>query len=127
MPSHFDRLGGEPPLRALIERFVARVVGDPMIGFFFASVDRLRLNELEYQFAAAHLGADVVYTGRALDQAHKRHRIFSGQFNRRLRLLDQVLGEQRVPDDIRSAWLAHNESLRAQITVDGTGECGSGS
>lgn len=125
MTTHFDRLGGEEPLRDLCRRFVERVVHDPMIGFFFRAVDRERLAELEYQFAAGHLGGAVNYQGRALDQAHRRHRIFSGQFNRRLRLLDQVLLEREVPADIRSAWLAHNESLRGLITADGNGDCGS--
>ncbi len=98
-----------------------------MIGFFFRTTNVGRLREFEYQFAAGHLGGAVPYLGRPLDQAHRAHRIFSGQFNRRLRILEQVLAESSVPDDIRAAWISHNETLRPLITADGTGECGSGS
>ena len=87
-----------------------------MIGFFFRSVDRARLKELEYQFAAEHLGGAVRYTGRPVAQTHQRHAIFGGQFDRRLRLLDNLLRERQVPESVRVAWLSHNESLRTAIT-----------
>jgi len=117
----FEELGGEGPLRELVNCFVDRVVGDTMIGFFFRKVDVTRLRELEYQFAAQHLGGPVVYQGRPLRAAHASSGIFGGQFDRRLRILDQVLVERDVSPRVRRAWLAHDESLRAVIT--GGNEC----
>jgi truncated hemoglobin YjbI len=110
-------------LQGIIEDFVARVTGDVMIGFFFRAVDRARLAELEVQFAAAHLGGPSKYEGRPLSVAHSPHRIMGGQFNRRLRILDQTLRDHGVADDIRQAWLSHNEQLRSQITRDRSDEC----
>jgi hemoglobin len=122
-PSAYERLGGEEKLRAIVGDFVDRVMRDMMIGFFFRQVDKQRLTELELQFASGHLGGPSRYQGRPLRAAHGPHPVMGGHFNRRLRLLDQTLRDHSVPDDIRTAWLSHNESLRSHITKDALGEC----
>lgn len=121
--SGYERLGGEAALRAIIDDFVERVTTDMMIGFLFRAVDKQRLKELEFQFASRHLGGPHRYEGRPLTEAHKAHPIMGGQFNRRLRLLDQTLQDHGAPLEVRSLWLAHNEKLRSQITRDAPDEC----
>src|SRR3954464_7672133 len=71
----FEDLGGEAALRPIIDRFVDRVFDDVMIGFFFRNARRERVKAMEYEFAAKHLGADIEYTGRPLDAAHRAHPI----------------------------------------------------
>jgi truncated hemoglobin YjbI len=110
-------------LRAIMRVFVDRVFSDVMIGFFFRDANRERIGELEYQHAAAFLGAAVAYGGRPLDAAHRPHRIMGGHFERRREILRQVLVEHGVPDDVRQAWLAHTESLRPLVTGDSGSEC----
>ena len=122
-PSSFNRLGGPTGLRTIVDDFVDRVTRDMMIGFFFRAVNKDRLKELEYQFAAAHLGGPSAYEGRPLPQAHGPHRIMGGQFNRRLKILEDTLRAHHVDSDIVAEWLAHNEALRAQITRDQSDEC----
>jgi hypothetical protein len=46
-----------------------------------------------------------------------------GQFARRLQLLRNVFAAHQVPEDVQLAFLAHNESLREQITNQDLGEC----
>lgn len=121
--SLFEELGGEEPLRRIIDAFIDRVFADRMIGFFFRDADRQRIKELEYQLTAKFLGADVEYRGRPLDQAHARHPIMGGQFMRRLQILRETLEEFGVPPRVREAWLAHNESLRPLITRDSGSDC----
>ena len=123
MDTMFERIGGEPALRAIIDDFVDRVMDDIMIGFFFRAVDRKRLKQLEYQHAAEHLGGPVKYEGRPLRQAHAQHRIMGGQFARRKELLRKTLVAHAVPDEIVAAWLAHVESLREQVTAEPDGQC----
>ncbi|HMI91592.1 MAG TPA: group 1 truncated hemoglobin [Polyangiales bacterium] len=123
MATMFERIGGEAALRAIVDDFVDRIVDDIMIGFFFRGVDRARLKQLEYQHAAEHLGGPVRYEGRPLRQAHAKHRIMGGQFARRKELLRKTLVTHAVPDEIASAWLAHVESLRAQVTTEPDGQC----
>ena len=112
----YEQMGGEGKVRAIIEQFVDRMVDDVMIGFFFRKVNVRRLKELEFQHAAAFLGGPVAYEGRPLPAAHGPHKIQGGQFARRIHMLRQVLQEQQVPAAVVEAWLAHQESLRAQIT-----------
>jgi hemoglobin len=124
MSTRFESLGGEPALRAIIRDFVGRMTTDPMIGFFFARVDRARLEQMEFEHAAEFLGAPGIrYSGRPLRQAHAAHRIFGGHFARRKEILRQVLVKHGVPDAIRRAWLDHVESLRGEITPDAGSEC----
>ena len=115
MATLFEQLGGEPVLLAIIERFVDRVVQDPMIGFFFRRTNRQRLRAKEYEFAAQHLGAGSVYTGRPIDQVHAPHPIRNGLFMRRLQLLKETLEEFSVPEAVRNHWLSHTESLRSAV------------
>ena len=119
----YERIGGEPGLRAIIEDFVDRMFDDIMIGFFFRGVDRRRIKELEFQHAAEHLGGPLRYRGRPLPEAHSKHRILGGQFARRKELLRQTLADHGAPPDVAEAWLGHTESLRALITGDQAGQC----
>lgn len=123
MSSLFDDLGGEPALRQIIDRFVDRVFDDVMIGFFFRNARRERIKQKEYEFAAHHLGADIEYTGRAIDEAHRAHPIMGGQFARRLMILKETLEAAGVPEHVKQHWLAHTESLRPLVTADAGREC----
>lgn len=119
----FETLGGEPVLRRIVNRFVDRIFDDVMIGYLFRAADRERVKAKEYELAAAQLGADVVYTGRPLAEAHRPHRIKGGEFMRRLQILKDVLAEEQVPEAVVAHWLRHTESLRAAVTVSGPDEC----
>jgi hemoglobin len=122
-PSAYERIGGEPALRAIIDEFVDRMFADVMIGFFFRKVSRERIKAMELEHAAEHLGGPVRYSGRPLRDAHRPHRIMGGQFARRSKILSDVLVKHGVPADIRDAWLAHVESLRGEVTSDPGSEC----
>lgn len=123
MSTLFEDLGGEPALRQIIDRFVDRVFDDVMIGFFFRNARRERIKQKEYEHAAQHLGADVEYTGRPLDEAHRAHPIMGGQFARRLMILKETLEAAGVPEHVKRHWLAHTESLRPLVTADSGREC----
>ncbi|HET9933811.1 MAG TPA: group 1 truncated hemoglobin [Polyangiaceae bacterium] len=118
--SLFAELGGEPALRRIIDTFVDRVFDDIMIGFLFQRANRERIKEKEFEFAAEFLGAPVEYSGRSLEDAHRRHRIFDGQFQRRLTILRNTLDELSAPARVRDALLAHTVSLRARVVA---GDC----
>lgn len=126
MTTYFEQIGGEIALSAIIDEFVERVCGDTMIGFLFARVNRARLKRMEYEHAAAFLGADVKYTGRDMREAHQRHPIMGGHFGRRRQILKTTLERHGVPPHIIEAWLAHQDALRDQITSDNLNECNDG-
>ena len=120
--SLFEQLGGEPKLRAIVDDFVDRCFGDMMIGFLFTR-ERARIKRFEYEHAAHHLGAPIEYGGKALDQAHRAHRIFGGQFDRRRQLLLQTLRDHDAPNEVVDHWISHQDSLRALITNDADSNC----
>ena len=119
----FDRLGGEPKLRAIIETFIDKVFDDRMIGFFFRNSSRERIKSMEYQLAASFLGAAIQYQGRPLDKVHAKHPIMGGQFARRRQILKETLELYQVPVEIKEAWLAHTDRLRPLITPDQGSDC----
>jgi hemoglobin len=121
--TYFEQIGGDLKLLAIIDDFVERVCADTMIGFFFSRVDRARLKRLEYEHAAHFLGADIAYTGRALNDAHRRHPILGGHFARRRQILKQTLERHGVPPVILEAWLAHQDALKAEVTPDDVTQC----
>ncbi len=121
--SYFEDIGGEFALSAIIDDFVERICSDTMIGFFFGRVSRARLKRMEYEHAAEFLGADIVYSGRTMRDAHARHPIMGGHFARRRQILKNTLERHGVPAHIIDAWLAHQDALREQVTTDPVGQC----
>jgi hemoglobin len=121
--TQFEQLGGELAVRRIVGDFIDRVFADRMIGFFFRNADKERIKELEYQLAAAFLGAAVKYQGRPLGQAHAKHPIMGGHFARRKQILKETLVDHRVPESIKAAWLEHTENLRALITAQTGSDC----
>lgn len=122
--SDFETIGGHEALQKIMDDFVGRVFDDVMIGFFFRNASRERVAKMEALFAAKLLGAkDVHYTGKSIRDAHAKHPIMGGQFMRRQVILRQTLNDHGVSDEIIERWLAHNESLRSQVTGDRAGHC----
>jgi hemoglobin len=121
--SLYEQLGGESKLREVIDAFVDRVFDDLMIGFFFASADKARIKQFEFQHASELLGGPAAYAGRPLRQAHAAHPIRGGHFARRMEILRQVLAAHGVPPEVQQHWIDHDLALAGQITGDGVGEC----
>lgn len=120
--SDFERIGGERALRAIISDFVGRCYSDIMIGYLFRRADRERIERFEYELMADHLGGGVAYAGRPLAEAHGKHGILGGQFDRRWRLLDETLVAHGVPTDVRERIRQWQEALRPLVTMDRDGK-----
>jgi hemoglobin len=114
-PLH-ERAGGAQRLRRILVDFYDRVFADVMIGFLFRGKDRTRLVEKELELTLAAMGAEVGYTGRPLREAHAAVPILGGHFDRRQQILRETCDDQGLPAEVRDFWLAHNESLREQVT-----------
>ena len=115
----FERAGGEPVVRAVVDTFVDRAFDDRIIGFLFAGKDRDRVKRHEYEHAAGSLGAPVAYEGRPIVALHKALRINGGQFRRRLALLKQAIEATNIPPDVGELWLDGQRRMERAIT-DGT-------
>jgi truncated hemoglobin YjbI len=110
----------EEKLAQIIDTLITKMAKDMMIGFHFVKVDLSRLRELELQHARDALFGTTSYEGRPIQQAHKAHRVFGGSFDRRIKLLSDILIAHEVDEDIRAYWIAHQQRFRAQVVQ---GDC----
>lgn len=123
MAALYDKIGGDA-LRAVVTEFYRRIFADTMIGFLFHGKDRQRLIDKEWEFTANLLGAPgVKYTGRPMRKAHAASPILGGHFERRLKILRDVLAEHAIDPEVQAAWIDHTLALRNQITGDRGSEC----
>jgi hemoglobin len=115
-----EALGGEERFEALITRFYDRLFVDPMIGFFFAGKDKRHLVVSQMAYLQAHLGdRRGVYEGPSIRASHAHLPILVGHFDRRHKILVEVLDEFAVADPARKAWLELDASLRDFVVRTG--------
>lgn len=119
MTSLYDAIGGEAVVRALLTTLYVRIFADPMIGFLFAGKDRARIVEQQVAFTCRFLGGPQRYEGKPLPEAHAALPLLPGHFDRRHRLLSEVLDEAGVADEVKRVWLRIDESLRPSVLAAG--------
>jgi truncated hemoglobin YjbI len=68
--SLYDRLGGALAVQAATELFYRKVLADPLLSGYFATVDMRRQLEMQEAFLTMAFGGPNHYTGRDLRSAH---------------------------------------------------------
>jgi truncated hemoglobin YjbI len=111
----YELAGGEAGVRAILERLYDRAFEDPIIGFLFVGKDKARIVEEQVAFTAGLLDGPRCYKGRPLPEAHAHLPLLPGHFDRRHRLLEEVLDERRVHESVRRRWLDVDEGLRGSV------------
>jgi methyl-accepting chemotaxis protein len=79
--SLYDRLGGEPAIRATVAEFYQRVLADPLLAPFFKAKQMKNLEENQVAFFTTALGGPKIYTGKSMKEAHQRLKIHSEHFD----------------------------------------------
>ena len=101
--SAFERVGGAPAVKAVVDRFYERVLADNDLSEYFASMDAAGMTQLKRHQAAMIsqvLGGPREYTGRDLADAHRALDISALHYRRVSHLLVGTLWEYDVPEDI---------------------------
>ena len=107
-------------LQAILLRFYERMAADLMIGFFFSGKDLPHIAAQQGAFLARALGLAASYSGKAPADAHNAlPPILPGHFDRRLRLLEETLQEEGLPEDAIQAWLGFENAFRKSIVTNG--------
>ncbi len=83
MSSLYERLGGEPAIRAAVETFYRKMLVDDRVGRFFDSVDMDGQIEKQAAFLTMAFGGPAEYSGKDLAEGHAH-------------LLSQGLGDEHV-------------------------------
>jgi hemoglobin len=119
MTTPYDAIGGESKVRAILQSLYDKLFVDPMLSFLFDGKNKDQIVEQQVAFTCAFLGGPQKYAGKPLPLAHSALPLLQGHFDRRHRLLEQVLTEQQVNLDVRRAWLRIDESLRSSVLAAG--------
>jgi len=93
----YERIGGQPAVGELIDRFYAKVVADPQLAPFFAHTALDKLRAMQREFFAAALDGPQDYSGLSLAQAHAGRGISSNDFSRYVSHLLETLNELGLP------------------------------
>ena len=96
----YDQLGGEASIKAAVEAFYERVLGDPLLQPFFANVDMALQKRKQVEFLSQALGGPVSYRGPNMKQAHAHLPIEERHFMRVAEHLVHTLQALNVPQTL---------------------------
>lgn len=100
--SDYERIGGAPAVRQVVQRFYDRVLADEDLAGFFTGVDMTGLKRHQAQMISHVLGGPVAYEGRELRAAHAGMAIEPGHFAAVVDHLVAALDEAGAPPDVVS-------------------------
>jgi len=113
--SLYERVGGDPAIRAVMEGLYARIVGDPELAPIFERVNIERHSRRAAAFVAAATGGPTPWAGRDMETAHRALHVTNEQFDRVAVHLNDTLAAMSVPEPLAGELLILVGSLRAQI------------
>ncbi len=111
----YERIGGEAAVRAAVDRFYERILADPELKGFFATVSMPRLKAHQLAFLSQVLGGPRQYSGASMRDAHSRLAIEQRHFDGVAVHLVETLRELNLPEEIITAIAAALTPLSAQI------------
>ncbi len=114
-PTLYQRLGGQPAVRMVVDTFVTRVVADTRINAFFRGIDVDTFKQLLAEQICQASGGPCIYSGRPMDRAHKGMHITNAQFDALVEDLSGALDANHVGATEKSQLLAILGGLRGQI------------
>jgi truncated hemoglobin YjbI len=116
----YQRLGGEAGLEKILKAFYHRMADDILIGYFFAGKDLEHIALQQKQFLMKAMGATRSYGGKAPAQAHTQlPMILTGHFDRRLRILEDVLRGFNVSEQDIQTWVNFENAFRDKLVTHG--------
>lgn len=122
--SLYQRLGGEPAIKAVVDDFVGRAASDPKVNFtrkgttaeWQATPENVaHLKAKLVEFIAVAAGGPQKYTGRRMKSSHAGMKITNAEFNALAADLKASLDKFNVPAREQSELLAAVEGTRKDI------------
>jgi hemoglobin len=117
-PSLYEAIGGEGRVREILQALYDRLFDDPIVGFLFQGKDKQHIVEQQVAFTCGFLGGPQRYTGRPLPEVHASLPLLPGHFDRRHRVLEEVLDgfdASQVPPQVKRVWLQLDSALRPSV------------
>lgn len=113
--SLFAQLGGEPKLRASVDKLVEIMLVDERINFTFADTDIDKFKGLLYDQLCELTGGPCKYLGRDMIEAHKKLNTTNEQFNALAEDLYKAFDEVGVPYRVQNRVMALLAPMQPQV------------
>ena len=124
--SLYERLGGEPAIRAVCDDFVARAASNPDVNFFRKNVpgaqewkpsdeELATFKRRLVQFVSMAAGGPQKYEGASMKEAHKGMKITEKEFNAIAGDLKASLEKFKVPEREKNELLARVAATKADM------------
>jgi hemoglobin len=113
--SVYDRIGGSAAVAAAVDGLYDRILGDPVLAWWFANTDMRKQKRHMRAFMAAALGGPSVYAGRDMAAAHAGMKITDVAFDHVVGHLVDTLTELSVPTETIAEIGGALAPLRAQV------------
>ena len=124
--SLYEAIGGAPVLDRVVEAFYERVLGNARLAVFFAHTDLDALKRHQREFLAMALDGPEMYSGRAMQEAHRGRGITTSDFDRMLYHIGEAFTAAGVAAPLVSRALAVVELFRTGIVEPSASGSGSG-
>jgi hemoglobin len=98
--SDYERVGGAPAVKAVVDRFYELVLGDQRLAGYFTGTEITQLKRHQVLLISQVMGGPAQYDGRDLQQAHDGLDISGEDFALVVSYLAQALAEAGVPPEI---------------------------
>lgn len=113
----YQRLGGYPAIKAVVDDFVGNVAADRRINRFFARTDIGRLKQNLVDQICSGTGGPCIYTGRDMKTAHAGMGVRSRHFNALVQDLQKTLRKFKVPRREQGELLAVLGPMKSDIVT----------
>lgn len=119
--SDYERVGGGPAIKAVVDRFYELVLGDQQLAGYFRDTDITQLKRHQVLLVSQVMGGPAQYDGRDLQQAHKGLDINGEDFALVVAYLAQALEEAGVPSEIIARVGAQLAATKPDVVATGAG------
>ncbi|MET8087505.1 group 1 truncated hemoglobin [Micromonospora sp. NPDC005194] len=117
--SNYDRIGGAGSVKAAVELFYDKVLADPELAGYFATVDMAGQRRHLALMLTVVLGGPNEYTGRGLAEAHQPLGIPVAHYAKVGEYLIATLTELGVPADVQDDVRAVLAQVQDQVVATG--------
>lgn len=116
----FEEIGGSEVIEKILDDLYTRLFEDPMVAFLFEGQNKEHIVQVQAVFTRRLLGDTTAeYKGLSIPDAHAKHPILPGHFDRRHHLLKQTLDSRGVPERVKQIWLRLDSAMRPAILKAG--------
>jgi len=105
----YERIGGEPVICRLVDRFYDRVMDDPELQPFFRNSSIARLRTMQNEFFSAALDGPVKYSGNDLTSIHRNRGITRYHLGRFVNHLTEVLDSENM--------VSHRDAMEIVVRI----------